>query len=42
MTGDHVRPRAFGGTNDAANVRVLCRRCNSRRGAGRKSGAHGP
>lgn len=31
LTGDHVRPKAAGGPNDASNVRVLCRRCNSSR-----------
>jgi 5-methylcytosine-specific restriction endonuclease McrA len=32
LTGDHITPLSKGGTNDAANVRVLCRSCNSRRG----------
>jgi 5-methylcytosine-specific restriction endonuclease McrA len=32
LTGDHITPLSKGGTNEAANVRVLCRSCNSRRG----------
>ncbi len=38
LTGDHIRPLSRGGTNDPSNIRVLCRRCNSRRGAGRGAG----
>ncbi|AWW40797.1 hypothetical protein DN051_32400 [Streptomyces cadmiisoli] len=32
LTGDHRIPRSKGGTNSPSNIRVLCRRCNSRRG----------
>ncbi|MFE1095897.1 HNH endonuclease [Streptomyces smyrnaeus] len=32
LTGDHILPISKGGTNDAANCRVLCRSCNSSRG----------
>ncbi|BEP14797.1 hypothetical protein acdb102_31080 [Acidothermaceae bacterium B102] len=31
LTGDHILPRAAGGTNDRANVSVLCRGCNGRK-----------
>ncbi|WP_442864496.1 HNH endonuclease [Blastococcus sp. VKM Ac-2987] len=34
LTADHVVPLSQGGTNEGPR-RVLCRRCNSRRGAGR-------
>lgn len=34
LTGDHIVPKSKGGSNDASNVRVLCRSCNSRRGNG--------
>lgn len=30
---DHIRPRSFGGTHDAGNLRTAHRRCNSVRGA---------
>lgn len=33
LTGDHVTPRAAGGTDDIANIRIVCRRCNSSKGA---------
>ena len=33
---DHITPWADGGRNDASNGRVLCRRCNQRRGKGRR------
>jgi 5-methylcytosine-specific restriction endonuclease McrA len=33
LTIDHVVPLAKGGTNDPANLRVLCLSCNSRRGS---------
>lgn len=29
---DHVIPRARGGTNERSNLRVLCTRCNTRKG----------
>lgn len=32
LTGDHITPLSKGGTNEAGNIRVLCRSCNSRRG----------
>lgn len=31
-TIDHVRPLSKGGTNDRANLRVICNRCNSKKG----------
>ncbi len=33
LTGDHVTPRAAGGAGDVDNVAVLCRSCNSAKGA---------
>lgn len=33
LTGDHVTPRAQGGAGSGDNIQVLCRRCNSRKGA---------
>ena len=33
---DHILPRKWGGQNVMDNGRVLCRRCNIRRGAGRE------
>lgn len=30
---DHIVPIARGGTNDVSNGRVICRRCNQRRGS---------
>lgn len=30
---DHIVPRARGGTNDLDNLQLLCRSCNSRKGA---------
>lgn len=33
LTVDHVVPLARGGTNDLANLQVLCKRCNSAKGA---------
>lgn len=33
LTGDHVVPRSQGGRNVRSNVQVLCRGCNSRKGA---------
>lgn len=31
---DHIVPKARGGTDDASNGRVICRRCNQSRGKG--------
>jgi 5-methylcytosine-specific restriction endonuclease McrA len=31
---DHVVPRKYGGTDELANLRAACRRCNLRRGDG--------
>jgi hypothetical protein len=33
LTIDHIVPYAKGGTNEPSNLRVLCRVCNSRKGA---------
>ncbi len=33
LTGDHIVPLVRGGMNSPDNIRVLCRSCNSRRGA---------
>jgi 5-methylcytosine-specific restriction protein A len=33
LTGDHITPKARGGTDDPDNVAVLCRSCNSRKHA---------
>lgn len=33
LTVDHLIPLAAGGTSDASNLRVLCRRCNGMKGA---------
>ena len=35
LTGDHLVPLAHGGRNERANIVVLCRACNSRKGAKR-------
>jgi 5-methylcytosine-specific restriction protein A len=32
LTLDHIIPLSRGGTNDAANAQVLCRKCNSEKG----------
>lgn len=39
LTGDHKIPRRHGGRNVRSNVEVLCRGCNSRKGARQKTGA---
>lgn len=33
LTVDHIKPRSKGGTNELSNLRLLCRSCNSRKGA---------
>jgi 5-methylcytosine-specific restriction endonuclease McrA len=33
LTGDHITPLAVGGLNTPRNIRVLCRSCNSSKGA---------
>jgi 5-methylcytosine-specific restriction endonuclease McrA len=33
LTGDHITPRSRGGLNTPTNIRVLCRSCNSSKGA---------
>jgi DNA-directed RNA polymerase subunit RPC12/RpoP len=33
LSVDHIQPVSKGGTDDAANLRTLCRSCNSRKGA---------
>ncbi|MER6064840.1 HNH endonuclease [Streptomyces sp. NPDC001792] len=33
LTADHIVPKAAGGTDDPANIQVLCRGCNSRKHA---------
>lgn len=33
LTGDHYLAHVRGGANEASNVRVLCRDCNSKKGA---------
>ena len=33
LTRDHIVPLIKGGTNDASNIRLLCRECNSVKGA---------
>jgi 5-methylcytosine-specific restriction endonuclease McrA len=33
LTGDHILPRSRGGKNIPNNIAVMCRSCNSRKGA---------
>jgi 5-methylcytosine-specific restriction protein A len=33
LTGDHITPWRRGGRNERGNVQVLCKRCNSSKGA---------
>jgi 5-methylcytosine-specific restriction protein A len=33
LTVDHITPKAAGGTDHRDNLRTLCRRCNSAKGA---------
>ena len=37
-TLDHIVPLSLGGAHSRVNVRLTCRSCNSRRGAGRTPG----
>ena len=41
LTGDHLIPLSLGGKSVAANVRVLCHRCNAAKGAGGVVGGRG-
>lgn len=34
---DHVIPHALGGTDDVANLAVICADCNTRKGDGRRT-----
>ena len=34
---DHIVPHSLGGTDAQENIRIICRRCNQRKGNGRKS-----
>lgn len=33
LTGDHITPWRRGGRNERGNIQVLCKRCNSSKGA---------
>jgi 5-methylcytosine-specific restriction protein A len=33
LTGDHITPKAAGGTDDPTNIQILCRGCNARKHA---------
>ena len=33
LTIDHIKPVSLGGTNESRNLTVLCKSCNSRKGA---------
>jgi 5-methylcytosine-specific restriction endonuclease McrA len=33
LTADHIKPSAHGGTGLISNLRCVCKRCNSSRGA---------
>lgn len=39
-TLDHITPRSEGGTHDVANLRVMHRRCNLKRGTKRLEDPH--
>lgn len=39
LTGDHITPWRDGGSNDRGNIMVLCRACNSSKGARQTTGA---
>ena len=40
LTGDHITPRKHGGANRGDNVQVMCRACNSDKGARRELLTH--
>lgn len=33
LSVDHVKPLSKGGTNEASNLQIMCRKCNSRKNA---------